>query len=110
MRESIPSHQYVGRTWREGRPWWGAGRDRAPLKLDVVAESVDRAALQIGEVKWTTTRDTAGLAITLQRKAERLPLAEGRQVLLGVWVPASPARPAGGGTGFGSSDVLSALR
>jgi AAA+ ATPase superfamily predicted ATPase len=110
VRESIPRRQYFGRTWREGRPWWGAGRDRAPLELDVVAESVDGAALLLGEVKWTTARNTAGLATTLQRKAERFPLAEGRQVLLGVWVPASPGRRAGAAACFGPSDVLRALR
>ncbi len=108
--ESIPRQRYFGRTWREGRPWWGPGRDRTPLELDAVAESVDGAALLLGEVKWTTTLDTAGLITTLQRKAERFHLAEGRQILLGVWVPAAPARRARGVAFFGPSDVLRALR
>jgi AAA+ ATPase superfamily predicted ATPase len=108
--ESIPRRRYFGRIWREGRPWWGPGRDRTPLELDVVAESVDGAALLLGEVKWTTTFDTAGLITTLKRKAERFSLAESRQILLGVWVPAAPARRARGAACFGPSDVLRALR
>lgn len=110
VRDSIPRQRYFQRTWGEARSWWGSGRDRSPLELDVVAESTDGAALLLGEVTWTKTPDLDRLSATLRRKADNLPLAEGRRVFLGVWTPAVPGRSGRGVRCFGPQDVLRVLR
>jgi hypothetical protein len=110
VRSSVTRLRHFNRTWAEARPWWGPGKDRAPLEIDVVAESTDRAALLIGEIKWTTTRDFDRLTATLQRKAENLPFAGGRQVFLGIWTPDGPGRTVRGTGHFGPPNVLKALQ
>ena len=110
VRESIPRAQYFGRTWGPARAWWGPGRDRSPLEIDVVAESQDGKALLLGEVKWTPSRSLGRAGTQLGQKAQRFPLAEGRQVFMGTWTEARPARPDTTSGWFGPKDVLRALQ
>lgn len=110
VRDSVPRQRYFDLTWGEARSWWGPGRDRTPLEIDVVAESADKAALLLGEVEWTATSDLNRLMDSLQRKAANLPLAEGRRVFLSVWTPAGRGRAARGVRHFGPQHVLRVLR
>ena len=88
----------------------GTRQEPHPLEFDVAAESTDGGAVLLGEVKWTSTLNAAELLATLQHKAESFPLAQGRQVHPGVWLPAEPGRRARDATTFGPSEVLRALR
>ena len=57
--------------------WWGAGLDRKPMELDVVAESPDGKTLLVGEAKLSLSRIEAGHAIReLEAKARKLPFAD----------------------------------
>ncbi|HEX4953577.1 MAG TPA: ATP-binding protein [Thermoanaerobaculia bacterium] len=94
-RASVPRLGLGGRAWGPAGRWWGPGLDRRPLEVDVVAESLDGHALLIAEVKWTATQSTERLLLDLAAKAERLPLAQGREVLLRLWLRTSaPEAPA----------------
>lgn len=110
VRDSVPRRRYFNRTWGEARSWWGPGRDRSPLEIDLVAESTDGTALLLGEVKWTTTPDLDRLWAGLQRKAKNFPLGEGRKVFLGLWMPTATGRRRRGVRCFGPQEVLRALR
>jgi AAA+ ATPase superfamily predicted ATPase len=110
VRSSVNRRQHFNRTWGEARSWWGPGKDRMPMEIDIVAESTDKTALLIGEIKWTATRDLDGLITTLRRKVERLPSVEGRQVFLGIWTLDGPGRIARGIGHFGPPNVLKALQ
>jgi AAA+ ATPase superfamily predicted ATPase len=106
VRASIPQTGYFNRSWGVARSWWGPGTDRAPLEVDVVAESTDGATLLVGEVEWSPSADPQHLRAELQQKIGRLPLAHGRKVLVGIWTPVG----AGRGGHFGPRDILRALR
>ena len=106
VRASIPQAGYFHRSWGPARSWWGPGTDRAPLEVDVAAESADGAALLVGEVEWSPTKNPQQLRAELQQKVARLPFARGRDVLTGIWTPAGPGR----GGHFGPRDILRALR
>jgi AAA+ ATPase superfamily predicted ATPase len=108
VRESVPRARYLGREWGVAAPWWGPGRDRTPLELDVLAESPDRRDLLVGEVKWGDHVDAARERAALKKKADNLPLAEGRQVHLALWVRSAPRRA--GPDCFTPREVLRALR
>ena len=110
VRASIPRRRYFGRTWGEARSWWGPGRDRSPLEIDVVAASTDGTALLLGEVEWATSPAMDRASASLRRKAKSLPLAEGRQMFLGIWNPVVPRRPGRGIAHFGAHEVLRALQ
>lgn len=97
-REAIekPFRVFLGRAWEElvrttlrekplpgssvrwgsvGR-WWGAGLNRQPLEVDVVAESVDGKTLLVGEAKLKLSKLEAEHALSeLEAKAKLLPFA-----------------------------------
>lgn len=110
VRDSVLRADYGGHTWRSVGRFWGPGLDRQPLELDVVAESDDGKTILVGECKWTAAGDWRRIAHDLERKAQNLPLAAGRKVVLGIWAPTVPAHAAPGVRGFGPTRVLAALR
>ncbi len=110
VRSSVTRRRLFDQTWGEARSWWGPGKDRTPVEIDVVAESTDGAALLVGEIKWTASRDFDRLTATLRRKAENLPFAEGRQVFFGIWTLDAPGRILRGVGRFGPSGVLNSLQ
>lgn len=109
-RESVPFLSIGGQRWRPAARWWGAGTDRQPLELDVVAESEDRKAILIGEAKWTRTRtDVARLAGDLAVRVRKLPVVGKRSVVCALWLPEAAVAPAGVHV-FSAADVLEVLR
>lgn len=110
VRESVPRARYLGHDWSPARSWWGPGRDRTPLEVDVVAETADRRRLLVGEVKWSERVDPVRELAALRRKAANLPLAEGREVHLAVWVRRASRRSGRAPGCFTPRDVLRALR
>ncbi len=94
-RASVPHLHCGGKTWGPARRFWGAGTDRQPMELDLVAESVDGDSLLVGEVKWAAPRDLGAALEQLSRKAARLPALRGRKVCLALWLKAAPATALG---------------
>ncbi len=78
VRDSVPRQRYCQRTWGETRPWWGPGRDRSTVEIDLIAESTDGAVLLLGEIKWTEKPDLNRLSAAILRKPENLPLTKGK--------------------------------
>lgn len=65
-----------GRARRCAR-WWGSGVNRAPMELDVVAESADGRTLLVGEAKLALTgREAERVRAELAVKAALLPFAK----------------------------------
>lgn len=86
-RESAPFVRPGGIQWGAAARWWGPGTDGKPLELDVVAESMDRTSLLVGEAKWKSSRADAGrIAARLKERIRRLPFARGRRVVPALWV------------------------
>jgi AAA+ ATPase superfamily predicted ATPase len=62
--------------WRNISRWWGIGRDRKPMEIDIVAESVDRRTLLVGEVKLSLAEsELCHVKRNLEGKVARLPFA-----------------------------------
>lgn len=89
-RASVPLSARFGRTWGPASRWWGPGLDRQPLEVDLVAESQAGDSVLVGEVKWSAPRDVGRLLRELERKAEKLPFVQGREIVLTLWLKASP--------------------
>ncbi len=76
-RQSVSSLRIDGLEWLPGNRWWGAGKDKKPLEIDLLAESIDRETLLIGEVKAKVTHEERKrMENELQQKAERLPFSK----------------------------------
>ena len=88
VRRAFPKLRLGSFEWLPARRWWGAGTDRRPLEIDVVAESADRKTLFVGEVKLSA--DSAAFRAAhqeLDEKSTRLPfVASHQRVMTGVFV------------------------
>ena len=65
---------------------WGRDSNGRLLEVDVVAESLDRRHVLIGEVKWEEKQDIRRLVSELPRKASRLPFVGDRRVHYALWL------------------------
>jgi AAA+ ATPase superfamily predicted ATPase len=88
-RASVGAIDVGGRSWKPPARWWGAGLDRQPLEIDVVAESLDGEAVLVGEAKWTARADARSLVAELRRKAANLPLVRSRPLQFALWLKAN---------------------
>ena len=74
QRKPLPG--FSGR-FRNAARWWGPGLDRRPMEIDIVAESLDRETLLVGEAKLAlSANDAVRVLAELEAKARQLPFAD----------------------------------
>ncbi|MGH9319049.1 MAG: ATP-binding protein, partial [Vicinamibacteria bacterium] len=108
-RASVPRREILAERFGPASRWWGAGVDKKPMELDIVAESEDGKSLLLGEVEWSDDIDAVRLVAELRHKAENLPFGEGRDVRLAMWTKRT-ARTSGDVKAFSPRSVLEVLR
>ena len=109
-RDSVPFTDIGGKEWNAAARWWGHDVDGRQVELDVVAESMDREAVLLGEVKWGSSSIDAGRErARLESIARSLPFVRGRKVVYALWSSHS-ARKSQGIQRFSPEDVLRALK
>jgi hypothetical protein len=74
-----------GTLYGVAKRWWGTVLDKEKkphqIELDVVAESLDKKKILIGECKWTSGENAAALENELRWKASMLPFAKGKEIV-----------------------------
>lgn len=84
-REAVTGNEVNGILYGQARRWWGSvlNEDNKPeqVEFDVVAESLDKKYLLVGECKWTNLENGKLLTTELLRKASLLPFAKGRAIV-----------------------------
>jgi len=80
-RQSVPKHAIGGIEFDQAFSWWGAGLNGNKFELDVVAESLDKKHLLVGECKWAPVSDPQKLVESISRKANELPFAKNRSIV-----------------------------
>ena len=85
-REYVSGNIIDGIAYNVASRWWGKifpqeSKDGQMIELDVVAESIDKKHILIGECKWTHEEDADRLIDTLEQKAKYLPfIKKGQEV------------------------------
>ena len=78
-RDAVPGNLVNGVVYGKAKRWWGSVLNEAKkaeqVEFDVVAESIDKKYLLVGECKWTTQENGKQLTAELLRKAKLLPFA-----------------------------------
>lgn len=84
-REAITGNSLNGVLYGKAKRWWGTvnNEDGNPeqIEIDVIAESLDKKYLLVGECKWTSQENTQNLNKQLLRKAKLLPFAQNRTIV-----------------------------
>ena len=55
-RNAVSGNQLLGTTWGKASRWWETviiNKEKKNIELDVVAESLDKKKILVGECKWT---------------------------------------------------------
>ena len=78
----------------KAKRWWGTvlneNGDHEQMEFDVVAESIDKKNLLVGECKWTTQENATQLISELRRKANLLPFAKNHTINLFLFLKVKP--------------------
>lgn len=79
-RDAVTGNLVNGVVYGKAKRWWGSvlNEDKKPeqVEFDVMAESLDKKYLLVGECKWTTQAYGKQLTAELLRKANLLPFAK----------------------------------
>lgn len=88
-----------GTVYGRARRWWGSvvNEEKKPeqIEIDVVAESLNKKSLLVGECKWSAHEDARTLADDLLRKARLLPFASRYKIVPVLFLKNAPENDAG---------------
>ncbi len=113
-REYVSGNIIDGVAYNVASRWWGKifpedEKEGKMVELDVVAESIDRKHILIGECKWTHDEDADRLMEALEQKAKYLPfIKKGQKVHLALFLKESPVHENKDIRTFLPSDVMKA--
>jgi len=89
-RESISGNEIDGITYGIARRWWGNVSRTEKIEIDVIAESLDKKYLLVGECKWTTGENSDRLLLELKAKAKKLPFAKNHIIVAKLFLKHQP--------------------
>lgn len=72
-RQRVSGQEFNGDVFGMAGRWWGNVAKNESVELDVVAESLDKKTLLVGECKWTSADDALRLEHELHEKVSKLP-------------------------------------
>lgn len=95
-RQYVSGNIIDGIVYNMASRWWGKifteeNKEGAMVELDVVAESIDRKHILIGECKWTNKEDAQRLVNSLEAKIKYLPfIKKGQSVHIMLFLKNEP--------------------
>lgn len=93
-RDAVTGNLINGVVYGKAKRWWGSvlNENRKPeqFELDVVAESLDKKYLLVGECKWTIGENGKQLTAELLRKANMLPFAKNYTIVPVLFLKNTP--------------------
>ena len=93
-RDAVTGNLVNGIVYGKAKRWWGSvlNEDKKPeqVEFDVMAESLDKKYLLVGECKWTTQGNGKQLTAELLRKAILLPFAQNYTIVPVLFLKNAP--------------------
>jgi AAA+ ATPase superfamily predicted ATPase len=89
-RETVSGNEIDGITYGMASRWWGNISKDEHIELDVVAESLDKKYLLVGECKWTSGENSSRLLAELRAKAARLPFVGNHTIITKLFLKTKP--------------------
>ena len=93
-RDAVTGNIVNGTVYGKAKRWWGSvfNEDKKPeqVEFDVMAESLDKKYLLVGECKWTNLENGKQLTAELLRKANLLPFAKNYTIIPVLFLKNAP--------------------
>ena len=97
-RDAVTGNMIDGVIYGEARRWWGSilidGKPQ-DVELDVVAESIDKKTVLIGECKWTVSENARQMTTRLKNIAEHMHFTQDKKVVIKLFLKNTPEEPQG---------------
>ena len=98
-RDAVTGNIVNGVVYGKAKRWWGSvlNEEKKPeqVEFDVMAESLDKKYLLVGECKWTTQENGKQLTTELLRKANLLPFAKNYTIVPVLFLKNAPKEDVG---------------
>ena len=111
-RDAVSGNLVNGVLYNRAKRWWGTvhNEENRPeqVEFDVMAESLDKKYLLVGECKWTTQENAKLLTAELLRKASLLPFAKKYTIVPVLFLKNTPTNDVG--TTMLPGDVIELMR
>lgn len=93
-RDAVTGNIVNGTVYGKAKRWWGSvfNENKKPeqVEFDVMAESLDKKYLLVGECKWTNQENGKQLTAELLRKANLLPFAKNYTIIPVLFLKNAP--------------------
>ena len=93
-RDAVTGNMVNGIVCGKAKRWWGPvlneKKESEQIEIDVMAESLDKKYLLVGECKWTNQENSKQLTAELLRKANLLPFAKNYKILPVLFLKNAP--------------------
>ena len=93
-RDAVTGNMVNGIVYGKAKRWWGPAinekKEPEQIEIDVMAESLDKKYLLVGECKWTNQENGKQQTAELLRKANLLPFAENYKILPVLFLKNAP--------------------
>ena len=93
-RDAVTGNMVNGIVYGKAKRWWGSvlneKKEPEQIEIDVMAESLDKKYLLVGECKWTNQENGKQLTTELLRKANLLPFARNYKILPVLFLKNAP--------------------
>lgn len=93
-RQAVTGNDIDGKIYGEAQRWWGSVINESgkpeQIELDVVAESLDKKYLLVGECKWTNEENVEALTVSLLRKAKLLSFSKDKIIVPVLFLKTPP--------------------
>ena len=89
-RRAVSGNELYGVTWNVASRWWGTIARDKQIELDVVAESIDKKSLLIGECKWTKTENASELLENLKKRSKYFAYVKNHKVYYTLFLRHEP--------------------
>lgn len=93
-RDAVAGNMVGGIVYGKAKRWWGtafnADKKLEQIEFDIMAESLDRKYLLVGECKWTNQENGKQLTAEILRKANLLPFAQNYTIVPMLFLKNTP--------------------
>ena len=111
-RDAVTGNAINGVVYGKAERWWGSvineNKEPEQVEFDVMAESLDKKYLLVGECKWTTQENGKRLTAELLRKANMLPFAKSYTIVPVLFLKNTPKDDVG--NSISPQDVIELTR
>ena len=80
-RKAVSGNTINGVTYHVAARWWGNVSREEMIEIDLVALSIDKTTLLVGECKWSDISNSDALIAHLTEKAKKMPIAKGKEIV-----------------------------